>query len=88
MFPVAGCVSLPTSLKPTVPPEKSNILKISASVTCSGGIPNSCAIASTAVENMAAKAGAVINPELRKIAVKITKARQKYRRDMTGKFIY
>ena len=36
------------------------------------------------VENALAKAGTVRDPELRKIAVKITKARQQYRRAMTG----
>jgi len=36
------------------------------------------------LEEIAKKAGAVKDPELRKIAVKITKARQQYRRAMTG----
>ena len=36
------------------------------------------------VEAAAAKAGTVKDPELRKIATKITKARQQYRRAMTG----
>jgi len=36
------------------------------------------------LEAAAAKAGTVVEPELRKLAVKITKARQQYRRSMTG----